>query len=187
MNKEETKRLINVLYVAYPSTYNGWKESRFNVFADLMAETFKNVPVEVVMKAIKKEIAENRTNFAPSIGEIMYQVKNLISVFDADAQWDEVAYIVRAVNFEDVPQAVRTLDKISQGIVSSRDIQRMKETAGAMDRERPRFIAAYNREKEKREAEAVETGNLLAISDENRLTAIGAEKQALQIGHSEEN
>lgn len=185
MTKDEAKQIINVLFVAYPTSYNGWKESRFGVFADLLAETFKNVPAAIVSKAIKTEIAQNRTNFAPSIGEIMYRVKELISVYDSDSAWDEICYLVRMVDIEDVPKAIQGLDDISKQIYSTRDIQRMKNTAGALEKEKPHFISLYSKLKDRKETEAVEKGDLLSISNDSRLAALGVSKSALQIEHRE--
>ena len=185
MTKDEAKQIINVLFVAYPTSYTGWKESRFGVFADLLAETFKNVPATIVSKAIKTEIAQNRTNFAPSIGEIMYRVKELISVYDSDSAWDEIRYLVRMVDIEDVPKAIQGLDDISKQIYSTRDIQRMKNTAGALEKEKPHFMSLYSKLKDRKEAEAVEKGDLLSISNDSRLAALGVSKSALQIEHKE--
>ena len=185
MTKDEAKQIINVLFVAYPTSYNGWKESRFGVFADLLAETFKNVPAAIVSKAIKTEIAQNRTNFAPSIGEIMYRVKELISVYDSDSAWDEICYLVRMVDIEDVPKTIQGLDDISKQIYSTRDIQRMKNTAGALEKEKPHFMSMYSKLKDRKEAEAVEKGDLLSISNDSRLAALGVSKSAMQIEHKE--
>ena len=185
MTKDEAKQIINVLFVAYPTSYNGWKESRFGVFADLLAETFKNVPAAIVSRAIKTEIAQNRTNFAPSIGEVMYTVKELISVYDADSAWDEICYIVRMVDIEDVSKTLQGLDDVTRQIYTTRDIQRMKNTSGSLDREKSHFVAMYNKLKDKKETEAVESGNFLSISNEERLLSLGVSKNVLRIDHED--
>lgn len=181
MTLEEMSKIMNILYVSYPATFRDWKEGQFTTAKNLWFEMFRMIPYAIVMKAVKQEISENRTNFAPSVGQIMFRVKELITVYDVDSAWAEVCYIVRTVDFEGIPAAVRGLDDISRQIVMSRDIQRMKETAGALDKEKPRFFAMYAKLKGNKEAEAVETGNLISISSTEKLLSLGAKQSELQI------
>lgn len=181
MTYDETRAVLNVLFIAYPATFKGWKEDQYKFLTMLYAETFKNIPAGVVTQAIKRELVSNRTNFAPSIGEVVYQVKSLISVLDANTAWEEVCYIVRFVDPEKVPAALRGLDEISRKIVSSRDIQRMKNSSGALDSFRPTFYAAYNKAKDQKENAAVESGNLLSISSKERMLELGRKYTANQL------
>ena len=187
MTLEETRTILNILFVAYPNSYKGWEDGHRDAAKKLWWGMFQHIPYEIVMKAVKQEISENRTNFAPSVGQIMFRVKELISVYDADAAWSEVCYIVRAVDFEGIPAAVRGLDDISRQIVTSGDIQRMKETTGALDKEKPRFYAMYAKLKGNKEAEAVETGNLISISSTEKLLSLGAKQSELQIEMKQES
>ena len=185
MTKDEMRSVLNIFYVTYPASYEKWSRNQFAIANDVWLDFFKNIPYEIVMRAVKSELSENRTNFAPSIGEIMYRVKELISVYDSDSAWDEICYLVRMVDIEDVPKAIQGLDDISKQIYSTRDIQRMKNTAGALEKEKPHFISLYSKLKDRKEAEAVENGNLLSISNDSRLAALGISKSALQIEHKE--
>lgn len=181
MTQEEMRNVLNIFYVTYPASFEKWSKNQFAVANKVWSDFFQHIPYEIVMKAVKQEISENRTNFAPSVGQIMFRVKELITVYDADSAWAEVCYIVRTVDFEGIPAAVRGLDDISRQIVTSRDIQRMKETAGALDKEKPRFFAMYSKLKGNKEAEAVETGNLISISSTEKLLSLGAKQSELQI------
>jgi hypothetical protein len=187
MTLEEMSKIMNILYVSYPATFRDWKEGQFTTAKNLWFEIFKMIPYSIVMKAVKQEISENRTNFAPSVGQIMFRVKELISVYDADTAWSEVCYIVRTVDFEGIPAAVKGLDDISRQIITSRDIQRMKESAGALDKERPRFFAMYSKLKDTKEAEAVESGDLISISSNDRLLSLGVKQSELQIEMKQES
>lgn len=183
MTQEETAKIMNILFVSYPATFRDWKEGQFTTAKNLWFEMFKTIPYEVMMKAVKNELAKNRTNFAPSIGEVMYTVKELISVYDADSAWDEICYIVRMVDIEDVSKTLQGLDDVTRQIYTTRDIQRMKNTSGSLDREKSHFVAMYNKLKDKKETEAVESGNFLSISNEERLLSLGVSKNVLRIGH----
>ena len=181
MTYEETRAILNVLFIAYPASYKGWKPDQYKYLTALYTETFKNVPAGVVAQAIKKELAYNRTNFAPSIGEVMYQVKNIVSVLDVNSAWEDVCYIVRVVDTENIPAAVRKLDEITRSIVTSRDIQRMKESSAALETYRPMFFSRYNKAKENKEDKAIESGNLLSISSRERLLELSKNPIELQI------
>ena len=185
MTQDEMSKIMNILFVSYPATFRDWKEGQFATAKNLWFEMFKTIPYEIVMRAVKNEIAQNRTNFAPSIGEIMYRVKELISVYDSDSAWDEICYLVRMVDIEDVPKAIQGLDDISKQIYSTRDIQRMKNTAGALEKEKPHCLSLYSKLKDRKESEAVEKGDLLSISSDTRLATLGVSKSALQIDHKE--
>lgn len=172
MTYDETRAVLNVLFVAYPATYRDWKPDQYKYLTALYAETFKNIPAGIVTRAIKRILANNRTNFAPSIGEVVYQVKNLVSIYDANSAWEEVCFIARTVDFENVPSALKGLDDIAQKIVKSRDIQRMKDSSGDLDTFRRLFFSAYNKEKDKKESAAVESGNIMSISSKERMLQI---------------
>ena len=187
MTQEEMRSVLNIFYVTYPSSFEKWTRNQFSIANKVWFDFFQHIPYEIVMKAVKQEISENRTNFAPSVGQIMFRVKELISVYDADSAWADVCYIVRTVDFEGIPAAVKGLDDISRQIITSRDIQRMKESAGALDKERPRFFAMYSKLKDTKEAEAVESGDLISISSNDRLLSLGAKQSELQIEMKQES
>jgi hypothetical protein len=188
MTYNEARAVLNVLFVAYPATYRDWKKDQYKYLTALYAETFKNVPAGVVAKAIKRILATNRTNFAPSIGEVVYRVKELISVYDPDSAWEDVCYIVRVVDFENIPSALKGLDDIAQKIVTSRDIQRMKESSKELSSFKYTFISAYNKEKDKKESAAVDSGDLMSISSKERVLQISRYKAPdLQIEMDQES
>lgn len=188
MTQEEMRNVMNVLFVSYPASFRDWTEGQFTTAKNLWYDMFKTIPYPVMMKAIKKSVGSNRTNFAPSIGEVMYQVKELLSIYDANTAWEDVCYIVRAVDFENIPAAVKALDDISREIVTSRDIQRMKDTPGAMDKEKPRFYAMYAKLKDKKESAAVDSGDLMSISSKERMLQISSYKAPdLQIEMDQES
>lgn len=179
MTKDEMSKIMNILFVAYPQSFKGWTKGQFSTASNLWLEMFKKIPYEIVMMAVKKELAENRTGFAPSIGQITYRVKELITVYDAATAWEDVAYMVRYIDIEDVGRHLKNGDRITQQIYSIRDIQRLKNTPGSLEPERPRFYAKYNSLKDKAEQEAVESGDLLSISDSLHLSALGVGKKVL--------
>lgn len=181
MTQEEMRNVMNVLFVSYPASFRDWTEGQFTTAKNLWYDMFKTIPYPVMMKAIKKSIGSNRTNFAPSIGEVMYQVKELLSIYDANTAWEDVCYIVRSIDIEDVPKSVKALDAIAQKIITTQDIQRMKNVPGSVDKERPSFIATYNRMKDGRESDAIETGNLMSITNETKLLGLGVKQADIQM------
>lgn len=179
MNRDETRAILNVLYVAYPNSYNGWTESKFETCTDLWTETFKDFPYSIVNKAVTKIIKTSRSPYAPVIGEIMATITRMVTVYDAGEQWDRVKYIVRNVE-EGRHRAIREqLDDIAQSLVTESDIRHWQENSGSMDYDRADFVKRYEKIKAEKEGDALLTGNLGAISDKARIEALGLRRDML--------
>ena len=183
MNIDEGKEILNVLYVTYPQSFKDWKPKQWDLISKLWAKHFQNVPTALVMKAVD-DFIDTDSKFAPTIGEIMTRVKDEITVFNAETQWAWVQNIVRN-DSENLHLSIKKkLDPIAQELIDTSDIKRYKAKEGTMDYDKKEFVDEYNKRKEKREREAVKTGNLYLISRPDKLMQLGL-KDYVQIEHKE--
>lgn len=172
------ENVVKYLVAAYPHVYKDYDENQLRFTVSIWQDAFKNLPDNVVEKAVKKAVYENKTNFPPSIGMVNFTIRRMLSHFDAEGQWEKVLWIVR-----NVPEGLhkapgKYLDEVSQDIVDERYLRRLKDRVS--DHDHKTFIDRYNELKEKREEEAVETGNLLLIASEEEVKQIGVQHKRIE-------
>ena len=181
MNLDEAKKVMNVLYTNYPQYYKDFKPENFDMQARIWAMAFENISVNLVKKALAMVLAEDKSGFPPAPGKVREKLSSKITVYNAEKEWAEIEYIVRNVP-EGYWRRLQQCDDITKKIVTEYDIRTWKDVPGAMVKAMPDFIRRYNRLKEDAETQAIESGNLLAISNEERLTALGVTITG-RIGH----
>lgn len=187
MTVDEARQVLNVLYVAYPNSYKNWKQVQYDLAPVLWGKHFQNIPTKLVMDAVDWFI-DTDSSFAPTLGEIMTRVKQMISVYDADEAWSEIEWITRNVS-EGYYKNLRELDDIARTLITESDVRRFKEVSGAMDKAKYSFIQRYQKMQREKEIKAVKTGNLMLIANEKKMAAIGmkpADLKVPQIEHTEE-
>lgn len=186
MNIKEAKEIINVLVASYPNTYKDFTEEQFALMAKLWTDAFKNIPAALVKKALTVVMYNQISNFAPNIGMVNAELRNIITVFDAQKEWDSVMWIVHNVT-EKLHRAPKSyLDEISQSIVDETYLRKLKEDSKYCEFERNNFIKRYNEEKDRRERKAIETGNLSLICSESKMHALGITRTSeLSIEHND--
>lgn len=186
MNIKEAKEIINVLVASYPNTYKDFTEEQFALMAKLWADAFKNIPAALVKKALTVVMYNQTSNFAPNIGMVNAELRNIITVFDAQKEWDSVMWIVHNVT-EKLHRAPKShLDEISQSIVDETYLRKLKEDSKYCEFERNNFIKRYNEEKDRRERKAIETGNLSLMCSESKMQALGITRTSeLAIEHND--
>lgn len=186
MNIKEAKEIINVLVASYPNTYKDFTEEQFALMAKLWTDAFKNIPAALVKKALTVVMYNQTSNFAPNIGMVNAELRNIITVFDAQKEWDSVMWIVHNVT-EKLHRAPKSyLDEISQSIVDETYLRKLKEDSKYCEFERNNFIKRYNEEKDRRERKAIETGNLSLICSESKMHALGITRTSeLAIEHND--
>lgn len=172
------EKLLRLLVASYPHVYKDYDENQLAFTVALWDDAFKNIPDEVVEKALRKCMYESASAFPPTIGMVNHQIRRMLSHFDAEGQWEKILWIVR-----NVPEGLhkapgKYLDEISQDMVDERYLRRLKERVS--DHDHKSFIDRYNELKEKREAEAVETGNLLLIATEEEVKQIGVQYKRIE-------
>ena len=186
MNIKEAKEIINVLVASYPNTYKDFTEEQFSLMAKLWADAFKNIPSALVKKALTVVMYNQTSNFAPNIGMVNAELRNIITVFDAQKEWDNVMWIVHNVT-EKLHRAPKSyLDEISQSIVDETYLRKLKEDSKYCEFERNNFIKRYNEEKDWRERKAIETGNLSLMCSESKMQELGITRTSeLAIEHND--
>ena len=186
MNLDETRTILNIMWVAYPNTFKNWDEKQRGYYRNLVMGCFRNLPYKLVERAVYNIIINDTNPFAPSIGQIMSEVKSLISVYDAETAWSEIEWITRNVS-ENVHNNIKELDDIARTIIRSDDIRRYKENSGSMEKAKYSFIQRYNKKKEELEAKAIESGNLQLIAKPERLQELAVAPEKIGIEHKEED
>ena len=74
MTVQETGKIMDILYAAYPRFYvNADRKSALALWSSM----FKEYPAKVVAYAVKAYIAEDTKGFPPAIGQIMERVRML--------------------------------------------------------------------------------------------------------------
>ena len=180
MTLEEAKQIINVLWVNYPQTYKDYTAEQFDATASLWARKFSGFQTKLVMKAVDRYM-DSPERFAPNVGQIKDIIREMITTYDAESQWCIIEFCVRSLP-EGYSRYMREhLDPIAKELIWSGDVARFKETAGAMDKHRPRFMKEYEAEKRKVEEKAMETGDLMAITSPERIAELGLQPTDLMI------
>ena len=180
MTLEEAKQIINVLWVNYPQTYKDYTAEQFDATASLWARKFSGFQTKLVMKAVDRYM-DSPERFAPNVGQIKDIIREMITTYDAESQWCIIEFCVRSLP-EGYSRYMREhLDPIAKELIWSGDVARFKETAGAMDKHRPRFMKEYETEKRKVEEKAMETGDLMSITSPERIAELGLQPTDLMI------
>ena len=77
MDREQTKYLLAVIYVAYPNYYRGAKPQDMSDVVKLWTKMFEEDPMELVMGAVKAFIASDEKGFPPVIGQIKAKIRDI--------------------------------------------------------------------------------------------------------------
>ena len=188
MNKEESRDVVKAIISFYPGMYKDYSKEQLELMTGVWSTAFKNVPAQIVKKAVLQFMSESESPYPPAIGQISAQIKRTFSELDAEQQWERLMYIVRNV-CERLHRAPATyMDEIGQKIVNEDYIRRLKNSnTTSVDIEHGNFIKRYNTLKEEREREAIQTGNLMLIASENKLSQLGVHINEMQIEHKEQS
>lgn len=75
MNKKEVAKMFMFLKGAYPWCLNSISEEETINMLDVWFMYFRDYENDRVIKAVKKTVKENQTNFWPSIGAIIKNIE----------------------------------------------------------------------------------------------------------------
>lgn len=75
MTKAETLKVLVLLKSAYPASYRGISDDEAHVVVNLWSTMFADVPVDIVMLAVRKHISVGK--YAPTIAEIRAQIRSI--------------------------------------------------------------------------------------------------------------
>lgn len=89
MTKEEIRELLVLLRELYPQSFVHHTAEGTQLIFQVWCETFKNENAKLVHAAVMKLIQNNKTNFAPTIGEIRETMYDLagIRIMTAEEVW----------------------------------------------------------------------------------------------------
>lgn len=107
MTKEETKKIMAILEVAYPNFYKGADLSAKGVALSLWADMFANDPAKIVGMAVKALIATCK--FPPTIAEVREYIQRLTQP-DRPQSAEAWEMVRRALNSPDVHYGERGWD-----------------------------------------------------------------------------
>lgn len=113
MNREETRNILTILRVNYPTSFtNVSNEKDMNLIVNTWGILFKNDNVSDVYNAILKIIASNTSGFAPTIG----QIKDVMNQpFKNCVMSDEKAWSIVLNNAKvDFNQAKRNFERLPE-------------------------------------------------------------------------
>lgn len=172
MTQNEARRIVAVLITSFPHYYKGFNDEQLDMLASIWEFAFANIPVNIVKKALAMTLAEDKSGFPPTPGKVREKLSSKITIYDAEKAWAEIEYIVRHVP-EGYWKRLKQCDDITNKIVTEFDIRTWKDVPGAMAKARAGFISRYNGIKEEIETAALESGNLMMISNVSKLSALG--------------
>jgi len=182
MNPSEAKDIINILVATYPNAYKDQQSGTFDMIAKLWYSKFKNIDVKIVKRALFDAITEKTDNFPPAIGQVAQNIRDRISVFDAESQWENVMWIVRNVPEGLHKAPAKYLDSVSQMFVDEYYLRNLKNTS-ISEFDRKAFLDRYRKLQDDTERKAIDTGNILLMSTEGKLAQIGMTVKAIDVKH----
>lgn len=77
MTADETKQILNVLFINYPQSFKGWKKEQYEMYRDLWIEAFKADDSRIVSGAVKAIIYTEPREFAPNIAQVKNKMVEL--------------------------------------------------------------------------------------------------------------
>lgn len=122
MEKQDTKKLMRILQVAYPSTYKNMPDSEKIDTMSLYYDIFKEYDGEVVATALKSYVKTNQ--YPPTIAGLQKSIDLLLSTAsgenkDINYLWSEFKRAVKNYNRTNGKELFDSLPKEVQGFVIS--------------------------------------------------------------------
>lgn len=117
MNKTETKKIMAILWAAYPGFYAKASDGDRSAAVDLWQTCFAAEPYELVSAAVYALIKTRPNSFPPAIGEVTAQIQRLTKPDEMTAMeaWNLVAKALRnsvygsEEEFAKLPSAVQRI------------------------------------------------------------------------------
>lgn len=123
MNKSETSKIIAVLMASYPNFLNNKTPTDIQATINVWDEMLKDYSYQEVSIAIKTCIVQDKSNFAPSIGQVINKIigfKNQGNELTEQEAWNLVSRATKnsAYNateeYEKLPESVKQIVTPSQ-------------------------------------------------------------------------
>lgn len=101
MTRDETKQLLVILKITYPTFLKNASAEEKRIVIDFWHDIFREYPGDLVGAAVKLYIRENK--YPPNPAGIMEQLRNVDSQTDYEAMWREAwQAICGNIRFEDM-------------------------------------------------------------------------------------
>ena len=154
MNRRETVRVLAILQGNYPDTYKDMSDDSMAVVINLWAAAFQDEPYEVVQNAVMAFIANSTARFAPNVGMIKEQIRQLTHPRELTAAeaWSMVQTALRNSAYHAVEEFAK-LPPVVQKVVGSASNLR---SYGMMESETALSVFASNFQKGYRTIQARE-------------------------------
>ena len=134
MEKEDTKKLLEILKASYPATYRNMSKIEMQEVASLYHSMFEEYPTEIVIHALKNYIRKNQ--YPPTIAGLQEQIDYIAGDNNSEAElWNAISVACKnglhgaKEEFEKLPRecqlwlggpsAIRDLSLIEPGVLST--------------------------------------------------------------------
>ena len=114
MTKEETQKILKILKVNYPNSFTRLSDDETYMYLELWSDAFKDIPCDMVAKAVKEIIDSDTREFAPNIGQVKNQIFKRFEQSRADAGevWETVLHSCAC----DYDRAKRNFDSLQYNV-----------------------------------------------------------------------
>lgn len=114
MTKEETQKILKILKVNYPNSFTRLSDDETYMYLELWSDAFKDIPCDLVAKAVKEIIDADTREFAPNIGQVKNQIFKRFEQSRADAGevWEKVLHSCAC----DYDRAKRNFDRLPYNV-----------------------------------------------------------------------
>lgn len=178
MTQDETIQVLRLLKTNYPQSFKDWTKEQAKNFLTLWANAFKNVPVELVLKAIETILYTDVREFAPNIAQVNMKIKELITTdteFEATETWNALLEHLSKVGRDDFSE--EDARAISPYLLDVYPLGQLKTFATmdytSLEFERSRFEKSYRSTKRNKQLELMQAGKLMQIAEPEKLQALG--------------
>lgn len=183
MNRDDAKRILQMFKISYPNSFKTDRDKQeMSMFVNLWADAFKNIPSQVVFKAVKDLIYNDSREFAPNVAQVREHIGKTLAP-DTDeralAAWDELKKFIRSTSSwntkeEEMP-LYNKLDYATKRLVSYWDAKDMAQLSkDKLEYRRHEFIQMYSKFTDKRNKQLLDEGNLIELADgTDRLLMLG--------------
>jgi hypothetical protein len=184
LTKEEVRQLLVLLRELYPQSFVHHTAEGSQMIFQVWFETFKDENAKLVHAAVMKLIQNNKTAFAPTIGEIREAMYDLagIRIMTADEVWNTARKFWCNLGTRSAAEIEPRYKKLPEEVKRAFTISDMIQyadmnTTDVLQYEKPRFMKEYKNIEAQHKAKMLSgsvTGNALTF---NGKLMIGEDKE----------
>lgn len=178
MNKEETRQILNIIYLNYPQSFRNWDKKQLDMVAEMWSEAFKEYPAPLVTKAVKEIIYYEPREFAPNIAIVMSHIRSSLTPnldVKADEQWQEVRRFMQSITGNsDIDRLnYNNLDDVTRQIYTYGELGYMaQQSSKSINFKQEEFKERYKKEANIKVDEMMKNGTILRLQSSNEFLQI---------------